>query len=125
MGIVKKRKKTEREKLKEECKTLCHLFVRTRDGNRCITCGRHATGSGYQAGHFIPACICGDDLKYDEENVNGQCYHCNINLGGLQAVYERKLIQKIGKARVNRLWRIYRQSKNQWTDDHFRERCVL
>ena len=67
------------------------LFIRRRDKGICFTCGRRCEGKGYHAGHFIPKSICGVVLYFDERNVHGQCYNCNINLGGNHYIYGKKL----------------------------------
>ena len=33
----------------------------------------------------------GIELYFDEDNVHGQCYNCNINLGGNQYEYAKRL----------------------------------
>ncbi len=72
-------------------------YIRLRDKGICFTCGRYAEGSGYHAGHFIPSSIGGLALRYHEDNVHGQCYNCNINLGGSQWAYGVKLGAKMVK----------------------------
>lgn len=66
-------------------------YIRKRDKGICFTCGRHAEGSGYHAGHFVPKSVGGIGLYFNEENVHGQCYNCNINLGGNTFIYGQKL----------------------------------
>lgn len=78
-------------------------FIRLRDKGICFTCGRYAEGSGYHAGHFIPSAVGGLALRYHEDNVHGQCYHCNINLGGWGERYAQVMEQKFGKVKVNQL----------------------
>ena len=86
-----RRKKTELAKNKDELWKWFSKYIRLRDKGICFTCGRYAEGSGYHAGHFVPSAVCGLILRYDEENVNGQCYNCNINLGGNQYEYAKRL----------------------------------
>jgi hypothetical protein len=73
------------------------LYIRQRDNFTCFTCGRKGEGGGMHAGHFIPKSVGGIDLYFNEENVNAQCYNCNINLGGNQYVYGLKLGDKAQK----------------------------
>jgi hypothetical protein len=61
-------------------------FIRNRDaefGGNCISCGRWFKYEDLDAGHFVSRnCI---ELRYDEENVNAQCQHCNRFKSGEQA----------------------------------------
>lgn len=77
------------------------IFIRTRDNWICFTCGRKAEGSGLHAGHFISKAVGGLALYFDEENVNAQCYNCNINLGGNIWEYG----QRLGKEKVDSLYK--------------------
>lgn len=96
-----KKKKTKAQ-LKKELWKVFSLYIKKRDNNICFTCGRYAEGSGYHSGHFIPKSVGGLALYFNEENVHGQCYNCNINLGGNQYIYGEKL----GKKLVNKLRKI-------------------
>jgi len=53
---------------------LCNKFVRLRDeGLPCISCGEHKY---LQAGHFF-AVKRHDSLRFDEDNIHGECAGCN------------------------------------------------
>lgn len=82
---------------------LVSKYIRARDGGTCATCGRKCERSGYHAGHFIPSSVGGLALRYHPWNIHGQCYHCNINLGGYGSEYARFMEAKYGKATVNAL----------------------
>ncbi len=84
------RKKTPGQ-LKKELWKHFSAYIRKRDKNICYICGRFAEGSGYHAGHFIPKSVGGLVLYFNEENVHGCCYNCNINLGGNLYLYGKKL----------------------------------
>jgi len=58
-----------------------------------------------QAGHFI-ASAQGNATRYLEDNVHGQCYRCNINLGGNGAEYYPFMVEQYGLERVNELRRL-------------------
>lgn len=90
-------------KQKEELWKWFSKYIRLRDKGICFTCGRYAEGSGYHAGHFVPAAVGGLLLRYDERNVHGQCYHCNINLGGWGERYAQRMEEKYGKKVVAEL----------------------
>ncbi len=90
-------------KLRKELWKLFSLFIRNRDGYKCVTCGRIGSGGGMHAGHFITGATCSAQLYFDEKNVHAQCYHCNINLSGNWVMYEKFMLQKYGEAVVNEL----------------------
>lgn len=98
-------------------------YIRKRDKGICISCGRYAEGSGYHAGHFIPKSVGGITLYFDEENVNGQCYNCNINLGGNLYEYgialgEEKVARIKQKKLLTAKWGVYEYEKaiDKYTD---------
>jgi len=66
-------------------------FIRERDRYICFTCGRKGEGGGIHAGHFVPKSVGGITLYFNEDNVHAQCYNCNINLGGNQYEYAKRL----------------------------------
>jgi len=83
-------------------KTACHEFIRARDSGRpCISCNGPIMGD-YHAGHYLES---GNNprIRYDEDNINGQCVHCNTFKGGNSAEYRINLIEKIGQRRVDRI----------------------
>ena len=86
-----KKKKQSITALKERLWKVFATYIKNRDGWSCFTCGRRGEGSAMHAGHFIPKSVGGIALYFDERNVHAQCYHCNINLGGNQYVYGKRL----------------------------------
>lgn len=113
----KKKKKPSISKLKKKLWKACSLYIRLRDKGICFTCGRFAEGPGFHAGHFIPSSICGILLKYDEDNIHGQCFYCNINLGGYGARYHQRMVEEYGEVFVQELWEKKNQSNRaKWTE---------
>jgi len=96
-----KKKKTPGQ-LKKELWKHFSLYIRRRDKFTCFTCGRTGEGGGMHAGHFISKAAGGLALYFHEENVRAQCYHCNINLGGNQYEYSRRL----GKKKSEELYKL-------------------
>lgn len=87
---------------KSAAKSACHKYVNLRDkGDNCISCDRPLI-SGVNAGHFHES---GNNplIRYDEDNINSQCIHCNMYKGGNPDGYRPNLIKKIGIDRVKRL----------------------
>lgn len=105
-GNKNKRRRTNKNTITWHKKKLWKLFskyIRERDNYTCFTCGKHATGSGMHAAHFITGATCPISLYFDERNVHAGCYHCNINLSGNWVVYEEKMIHKYGQDVVDEL----------------------
>lgn len=72
----------------------------------CYTCDREVDGSNRQVGHFIPKAACPAELKYNLDNLRIQCYHCNINLGGNQSEFYRRLEKDCGKEYIDNLFKL-------------------
>ena len=90
--------------LKKILERRLHKFIRSRDeGLPCISCGLFKK---LQAGHFYSAGKF-SRLKFDEDNIHGQCLRCNYYGGNEVAIrYRERLIKRIGIKRVHRLDRI-------------------
>lgn len=77
-----------------------HKFIRERDKNlKCISCG---TGKVENAGHYYSAGHY-PSLRFNEDNVSGQCISCNKWKHGNLIEYRKKLVLKIGIERLNKL----------------------
>jgi hypothetical protein len=90
-------------------------WIRNRDKGVCFTCNRPCEGAGYHAGHYIPRSLSGY-LYFDERNVHGQCYRCNIHLSGNADEYAVRLGENI----VAEL-RADKNKYRQWTEKDLRE----
>lgn len=112
-------RKPKESTLRKKLWKVCSYYIRARDGGVCFTCGRQSEGSGYHAGHYIPSSVGGIALRYDERNIHGQCYHCNINLGGYGAMYHKKMIEVHGQELVDELWKIKNQNITKWSTEDF------
>jgi hypothetical protein len=88
----------QRSKLKlthERTKQIVHSFVRERDkGKPCISCGCDWKPD-FQAGHFYPAGSF-ETLKYNLDNISGQCVQCNLYNSGNFENYSLRLPNRIG-----------------------------
>ena len=87
-------------KLKKDCERQFNAFIRRRDyGNPCISCGKY---NYLQAGHYYA--VSGyDGLRFDEDNVNGECTGCNNFNHSHLITYGINLEKKIGKERMEAL----------------------
>jgi hypothetical protein len=127
MPQVKKQKVPSPKTLRNKLWSLCSSYIRQRDKGVCFTCERSGfEGSGYHAGHFIPKSTCGINLRYDERNIHGQCYHCNINLGGFGAAYQKNMVKRYGKSFVDKLWHQYHSSHGQkgWSTQQYMDKIA-
>jgi hypothetical protein len=71
-----------------------NTYIRLRDKDKpCISCGKPLTGK-FDAGHFFPTTK--QSLRFDENNVHGQCVHCNQHLHGNITRYAYNLPKRIG-----------------------------
>jgi hypothetical protein len=77
-----------------------NTYIRLRDKDKgCITCSKPFRDK-YDAGHFFsvgsyPA------LRFNEDNVQGQCVACNQHGHGMQSEYFIQLPKRIGLDRFN------------------------
>jgi predicted nucleic acid-binding Zn-ribbon protein len=88
-----------RNKLQE----IFNKWIRLRDKDLpCISCARNMKDKKIHAGHFYSV---GQfpELRFDEDNVHGQCEWCNIYLHGNGALYRMNLEKKIGSERLKLL----------------------
>ncbi len=83
--------------LKKEVQKVVNKYVRLRDAELgCISC---STGKCDEAGHFWPMGANGA-LRYDTDNLHGQCTSCNRWRHGNLLEYRLALVKKIGDMRV-------------------------
>lgn len=87
-----------------------NAWIRQRDKDMpCISCG----GRVEQAGHYYSAGHHGA-LRFNENNVHGQCVRCNHFLHGNLTNYRNGLIKRIGENKVLLLDATCRYKK-KWT----------
>ena len=87
-------------KLKKELQPIFNEHIRLRDDGRpCISCGSY---SKLQAGHFFA--VGGyDGLRFNEDNVHGECSRCNCWDESHLITYADNLKIKIGEMDYNDL----------------------
>lgn len=79
-------------KIWDECKRI----IKIRYGNDCYTCdAKNLQGSNRHTGHLIPKKYLPYQFKYDLRFLRPQCYNCNMNLGGMGAIYLGNLLEEI------------------------------
>lgn len=101
-------------KIWDECKRI----IRKQYGNTCYTCGRsNLSGANWHTGHMLAKASVGAFLKYDLRLLRPQCYHCNINLGGMGAVFIEKMRKVEGNRYVNKILKDRQKTVNAM--DHY------
>jgi predicted nucleic acid-binding Zn ribbon protein len=98
--------KTRSEWIKE-VQVVFNRYIRERDKNKpCISCGvdlkTEAVGGGYDAGHFLSRGA-KPHLRFNENNVFGQCKRCNRYLSGNVANMREGVRDRIGQQALNTL----------------------
>lgn len=100
MKTEKKKKSVSLPKLKNKLQDIFNEFIRLRDaGQPCISCGEIKI---LQAGHYF-AVKGHDSLRFDEDNVHGECAGCNCFDESHLIGYGVHLRAKIGEERYNAL----------------------
>ena len=99
-ATIQKYKNVTHAGLKLKVRDLVHPYVRRRDAeNGCISC---PTGKVEQAGHFYAAGHF-ERLRYNLDNIHGQCLQCNYYKHGNLISYRINLEKKIGPERLEAL----------------------
>lgn len=93
--------------LKKDLQKVFNAYIRQRDSKGgdyfiCISCGVTKHVSQMNAGHYYSM---GNFsvLRYDEDNVHGQCVACNNFKHGNLLGYREGLLNKIGEERLRKL----------------------
>lgn len=107
--------KERKEKIKthsdylRDLQPIFNTFIRLRDYNeKCISCEKPLIGDNpekpkkFDAGHFRSVGS-NPQLRFNEENVYGQCVHCNRDKHGNLLEYRKNLILKVGIEKVEYL----------------------
>jgi Bacteriophage Lambda NinG protein len=79
-----------------------NAFIRARDvWKPCISCDKMLTSepNSYDAGHYrsVGSAV---HMRFVEDNVHGQCKHCNNHLAGNHIEYRKRLLFRIGNRAV-------------------------
>ena len=91
---IKKYKGKSISYLKKKATPIFNAYIRKRDeGKGCISCDSLTFTN---AGHFYPAGSF-PSLKYNENNVHGQCVPCNYSLQGNEVEYRKRITQRISQ----------------------------
>lgn len=98
---IKSSIKTKQEHEKE-LQAIFNTYIRLRDKDKpCISCGTPLKGK-FDAGHFYPSGSY-KNLRFDENNVHGQCVYCNQHQHGNLIEYTLRLPNRIGQQSFDKL----------------------
>lgn len=110
-----KKRKEQKRKLVEDLETIqkkvlrvqatFNTYIRLRDnGKECVSCHTilNSKKKKFDAGHLFNANNHWN-IRFDPQNVNGQCVKCNKHLHGNLLPYRKKLIQRYGQETMDRL----------------------
>jgi hypothetical protein len=99
--MAKKAKKKTLGQIKAEVQKVVNRYIRLRDeGMPCISCGQHKK---LQAGHYF-AVSTHDGLRFDEDNIFGECGACNLFNQSHLIAYRDNLLERIGQERFDALY---------------------
>lgn len=89
-------------------------YIRLRDQDKpCISCGRYKIE---HAGHYYPAGKY-SSVRFNEDNVHGQCLHCNYFQHGNLIKYRVFLERRIGKERLDLLDSEATRKIHKWSNN--------
>ena len=104
-------------------KTQVHTYIRNRDkGKPCISCGAQWNDT-FQCGHHYKSETF-ETLRFNLDNLHGQCRRCNLHLEGAFDNYALNLPKRIGKERYDylvSLAEVDKQFEKVWNVDNLKE----
>lgn len=119
-GDSKPRKKSDKVLAKDLAWKWVSRFVRltlTHDGwGRCYTCGAPHGIMNLEAGHWISRSVA--TTRYHLDNLRCQCKTCNGYQQGNPHIFRRKLVDEIGKERVEHLEYLAAQTGDDSASHH-------
>ena len=123
-AFEKKEQEHSLKNAKANTKGVVHAYVRERDkGKPCISCGT-SWRPDFQAGHFKKAELY-ETLRYNTDNIHGQCPRCNLHLDGNVQKYADNLPNRIGKERFEKIMylaSIDKQFTKVWNIENLKEK---
>ena len=122
---AKKRELETIPELTRKAQAAFNRFIRLRDRFKpCISCGKpnNGTSNTFDVGHYRSVGSAAH-LRFDENNVHGQCKKCNQYLSGNAVAYRAGLINRIGLAAVEALEANHTPRK--WSKDELRNLAAL
>lgn len=101
---LRKKSKSPQALLEAELWQECRRITFEQYGTDCYTCpAKNLVGRNLHCGHMWPKGSVHALLKYHIDILRPQCYNCNMNLGGMGAVFLKRMLKDEGRAYMNRL----------------------
>lgn len=118
-----KHKKDSLPELLKLAEIVFNKWIRNRDTDEhgrfiCISCGKRKDATEMDAGHYYPKTC--SFLRFNENNVHGECQSCNRFHNDHLDAYAQNLIKKIGVVEVARLQCSFRNEK-KWDREELLE----
>jgi len=118
---LKAKLKTHSEWLKD-LQAIFNTYIRERDkGKPCISCDTPLKGK-FDAGHFFSVGAY-PNIRFNEDNVHGQCVYCNQHKHGNINEYAIRLPYRIGQERYDNLL-ISRNESNKLTTAEIKDKIA-
>jgi hypothetical protein len=122
-AFVEKKERVKLGTLLINVRNVVHKLVKIRDhGKPCISCGI-PWHDNFQAGHFYKAELY-SNLKFDINNINGQCPQCNLRKEGNESGYRAGIMQRYGKEQLHYLdskAMSYKKNEYHWDREELME----
>lgn len=123
--MAKKRKTL--AQLKRKLQPIFNAYIRKRDeGLPCISCNKKLPGTTMQAGHFFSVRTY-DGLRFDEDNVHGECFYDNMFNDSHLIYYRENLLEKIGQVRFRALYKRaedYKRNGYKWSRSELEDMII-
>lgn len=118
---TKAKLKTHSEWLKD-LQSVFNAYIRERDAKKpCISCDKPLINK-FDAGHFFSVGAY-PNIRFNEDNVHGQCVFCNQHRHGATNEYAIRLPYRIGQERYDKLL-IDRNESNKFTVAEIKEKIA-
>lgn len=102
--MTKVSKKPLRKNIVKQLDTVFSQYIRQRYAKSgiaiCVTCGKQDEWKKLQAGHFMSRRHY--STRWDEDNVQVQCYGCNVMNQGQQFLYSKYLGEEMSITLLNK-----------------------
>jgi len=103
-SMTKVSKKPLRKNIIKQLDTVFSQYIRQRYAKSgiaiCVTCGKQDEWKKLQAGHFMSRRHY--STRWDEDNVQVQCYGCNVMNQGQQFLYSKYLGEEMSITLLNK-----------------------
>ena len=118
-----RRNKTSISELLKLAEVVFNKWIRNRDTDDfgkfiCISCGKRKDAIQMDAGHYYPKRC--SFLRFNENNVHGECQSCNRFHDDHLDNYAKNLLNKIGELEVTRLQLTYK-NEQKWSREELLE----